>query len=133
MALHPLPVEELCNRIEPPNPIIGKGELGNEFDNKMDYCGDKTRKHELVRTLQLFLVELGYDIGKSGPSKNGVDGIFGEETEAAVRDFQQKYKDWDEKQLAMDGLVGPRTADALNRALKNKFFPGYMTPDRVKE
>lgn len=40
-----------------------------------------------------------------------VDGIFGPETEGAVRDFQRS------QQILVDGIVGPQTATAIEQAL----------------
>lgn len=122
-----LPVEELCNKKINPNPLIGKGELGNELHNKMEYSGEETRKYKLVRDLQIFLVLLGYYNHK-------VDGYFANETEAAVCKFQNNHCDWEGRILDADGLVGPRTADAINRAIKERvFFPGYKTPETVEK
>jgi peptidoglycan hydrolase-like protein with peptidoglycan-binding domain len=52
-----------------------------------------------VKTLQYLLRERGHSVE--------VDGIFGPATDAAVRAFQQ------EKNLAVDGDVGPKTWAAL--------------------
>jgi peptidoglycan hydrolase-like protein with peptidoglycan-binding domain len=52
-----------------------------------------------VRTLQYLLRARGHTVV--------VDGVFGPDTEAAVRAFQQ------EKHLAVDGVVGPLTWAAL--------------------
>ena len=52
-----------------------------------------------VKTLQYLLRERGHTVD--------VDGIFGPATDAAVRAFQQ------EKNLAVDGDVGPKTWAAL--------------------
>ena len=52
-----------------------------------------------VRTLQDLLREHGHSVT--------VDGIFGPDTDAAVRAFQQQ------KNLAVDGIVGPNTWSAL--------------------
>jgi peptidoglycan hydrolase-like protein with peptidoglycan-binding domain len=40
----------------------------------------------------------------------GVDGIYGKETEAAVRDFQDK------RGLTVDGIVGPMTWTELAKS-----------------
>jgi peptidoglycan hydrolase-like protein with peptidoglycan-binding domain len=52
-----------------------------------------------IRTLQYLLRARGHTVT--------VDGIFGAATDAAVRAFQQ------ERQLAVDGIVGPNTWSAL--------------------
>ena len=62
-----------------------------------------TRPHmqgEGMRGIQRRLVQLGF-----GPLE--VDGIFGPDTDAAVRRFQAA------RGLDVDGVVGPRTRDAL--------------------
>jgi hypothetical protein len=56
-----------------------------------------------VKVMQARLVKLGYTLS--------VDGSFGPRTEAAVRDFQTKAG------LAVDGLAGPVTLDAIDKAL----------------
>lgn len=63
--------------------ILKKGSLGAE-----------------AKELQQALTRLGYNT-------NGIDGIFGKGTEAAVRKFQKA------KKLKVDGIVGPATKKAL--------------------
>lgn len=63
-------------------------------------------KGEEVRALQEALVELGFDCGKWG-----CDGDFGDATEAAVIAFQCYAH------IDPDGIVGPETAKALEKAL----------------
>ncbi|MFO0560845.1 MAG: peptidoglycan-binding domain-containing protein [Polyangiales bacterium] len=60
---------------------------------------ERGARGDSVRDLQQALVDAGYDIE--------VDGIFGEDTESAVVDFQSNNG------LDADGIVGPRTWRAL--------------------
>lgn len=55
-----------------------------------------------VKKIQNQLIKLGFKLPKFG-----ADGDFGEETENAIRTFQQKNK------LSKDGVVGPKTWGAL--------------------
>ncbi len=55
-----------------------------------------------VKTIQLMLISYGYDIGKFG-----VDGVFGADTENAVRNFQEA------RQLRTTGVVESRTWEKL--------------------
>lgn len=64
-----------------------------------------------VRELQTKLNSLGYNCGK-------VDGIFGTNTLAAVKRFQQANK------LAVDGIVGKNTFKKLAELLKGKSSSG---------
>ena len=61
------------------------------------------------RTIQTKLKRWGYYNG-------AVDGIYGSQTRAAVRYFQQKNG------LAVDGIVGPKTAAALGMTLSSSTF-----------
>ncbi|MEC4819769.1 MAG: peptidoglycan-binding domain-containing protein [Scytonema sp. PMC 1069.18] len=57
-----------------------------------------------VERLQRDLAQLGYNVGS-------VDGMFGEQTENAVKEFQTANS------LSSDGVVGPQTGRALGAAL----------------
>lgn len=59
----------------------------------------------IVATLQQNLEDLGYELGT-------VDGEFGSKTESAVKDFQTK------RGLVADGLVGVKTLQAIDEALR---------------
>lgn len=52
---------------------------------------------------QQWLWTLGYDLGNTGPAKNGVDGAPGDLTRNAIRNFQKEHG------LVADGLWGPET------------------------
>lgn len=121
-----LPALKLCNSSPPYNPIQGDGALGNQYRGQMLYRGSDRKK--LVETLQSMLVSLGYDVGPSG-----VDGKFGDNTEKALKLFQKENKDWEGNQLNVDGLVGPKTSDALNRAMVGVWYDHYQTPKELVE
>lgn len=57
----------------------------------------------LVEEIQNLLVEKGHPL-----PEYGIDGIFGEETKQAVRDFQTK------ESIRVDGIVGPETIGKLS-------------------
>ncbi|WP_051585855.1 C40 family peptidase [Caldanaerobius polysaccharolyticus] len=61
---------------------------------------------DAVKNLQQSLSRLGYSTG-------GIDGIFGPATEKAVRAFQARHN------LTVDGIAGPQTISAINKALSN--------------
>jgi peptidoglycan hydrolase-like protein with peptidoglycan-binding domain len=48
-----------------------------------------------------------------GYDPKGIDGIWGKNTEAAVKKFQRENTDTDGKKLVVDGYVGPKTWGAL--------------------
>ena len=60
----------------------------------------KDCRGEDVKALQILLHGRGFSCGKA-------DGIFGKNTEKAVKDFQQKNK------LTADGIAGKNTMMAL--------------------
>lgn len=63
-------------------------------------------KDDMVKPLQHLLNDRGED---DEDRRVTVDGIFGAETEAAVKAFQEAGK------LQVDGIVGPKTWDKLHR------------------
>lgn len=113
---------KLCNKFPPLNPIKGDGPLVR---------GDSRKK--LVEHLQTMLFDLGFDLGRTGENKDGVDGVFGELTEKAVKDFQGKNRDWEWNSLKVDKRVGPKTSDALNRAMVGIWYDEYVTPKELTE
>jgi hypothetical protein len=116
---------DLCNKHKWPNPVTGFGPLGNQYRGRMFYEGDD--REELVNLLQRMLVELGS--GYLNPWD--IDGKFGNKTERAIKRFQDEHKDFKGKLLREDGLVGPRTADALNRAMVGRWYDFYQTPKEL--
>ena len=62
-----------------------------------------------VEKMQAELEELGFDLGEGG-----VDGRFGEGTEAAIKKLQQRYG------LRVDGIAGEQTLRMLKRLLDKR-------------
>lgn len=79
----------------------------------------KGDKGEYVKEAQTMLYNLGYNLGKWG-----VDGDFGSATQAAVKEFQRDHK------LAQDGVVGPLTWDALQKATDGLKQPSDNTNEQ---
>ncbi len=77
---------------------------------KQTALGDRLLKHgaegEDVKTLQEYLITLGYDLGRWG-----ADGDYGDATELAVTAFQKDAR------IDADGDYGPITHEALMRAM----------------
>lgn len=72
------------------NPKVGEGQENKEED---------------VRKLQEALKKLGYDPGP-------IDGKWGDKTRAALKKYQK------DRRLNDDGIAGPNTWDAINKALE---------------
>lgn len=113
----PLPVLKLCD----PKPQFGT-EPGDGALNTGD------RRKDLVEHLQQMLRDLSLPIGESGPQNDGIDGEFGQKTKTAVTSFQENNQHVDGNPLTQDGMVGPRTADSLNRKMVGKWYDLYETP-----
>jgi N-acetylmuramoyl-L-alanine amidase len=71
-------------------------------DRMLTYMVTRPMRGDDVFTLQERLLELGYDAGRA-------DGIFGPQTEAALRSFQRDYG------MMVDGVCGPGTMRALRQ------------------
>jgi len=71
-------------------------------DRMLTYTVTRPMRGDDVITLQERLLELGYDAGRA-------DGIFGPQTETALRSFQRDYG------LLVDGVCGPGTMRALRQ------------------
>jgi len=121
-----LPARDFCNKGAKKNPITGKGPLGNQYAGRMSY--DESDREEQVKGVQKMLLDLGFDIGLME-----ADGKFGDATEDGVREFQKENVDWECKPLNVDGLVGPRTSDALNREMVGRWYDTYPTPKEISE
>lgn len=61
---------------------------------------------QAVSNWQGLLAAHGYDLGTSGPRKDGIDGVFGAVTDAATRAFQKA------KGIGVDGIAGRVTYTA---------------------
>ena len=82
-----------------------------ELELTIDRLLNKGTKGNDVKQMQKVLKQLGYELGNFGENKDGIDGIFGSVTQAAVRAFQEANG------LMVDGIVGPETLKALKAAI----------------
>ncbi len=62
---------------------------------------------------QCFLRKMGFPIGSTGPNQDGVDGVMGDMTEAAVSIFQKMVS------IKADGSLNRETLTELNHACQN--------------
>ncbi|RDE35614.1 peptidoglycan-binding protein [Parageobacillus thermoglucosidasius] len=90
-------------------------------NNSNDWTGQTLRKGsqgEAVKDLQRMLNSAGYNVK--------VDGIYGSETEKAVRSFQKSVG------ISVDGIAGAQTYKSLNSYISSKANKG-VTIDISKE
>ena len=83
------------------NEKLGKESEKGEFILELKYLRKGSRGED-VRGLQILLMGRGYSVGNCG-----ADGIFGNDTENALRAYQKK------KLLEVDGIAGPESYRAL--------------------
>lgn len=96
------------------DPVIVAPTLGSRSLRNGDEGAD-------VKDMQSGLIRLGYDLGKWG-----ADGDFGDQTEMAVRAFQQDHG------LTVDGVFGARSIAAFEKALLELDKPGEITETGAK-
>lgn len=108
------PVDEAVRHFQQQRGVTVDGAVGAMTWRLLDEArwrlGDRALMHTVghpmsgddVAALQQRLLDMGFDCGR-------VDGIFGRETDRAVRDFQRNVG------LVDDGTCGPKTFKALDR------------------
>jgi peptidoglycan hydrolase-like protein with peptidoglycan-binding domain len=93
---------------------VGQKTLENPLGKELPFITDESPADE-VKEVQRVLFSLRYNIGDSGPSKNGIDGKYGTSTTSALKKFRA------DKQLPNNlppKQVGPATAIHLLAAIK---------------
>jgi len=93
-------------------------ESGRVLGDRLLYLRVPMLRGDDVRTLQRRLNALGFDAGRE-------DGILGEETAEALGEFQRNAG------IAVDGICGPATLDALDRL--GSFAAGSVATVRERE
>lgn len=114
--------EEETNRMEQNSKdMYGLDELLNEATGTEETPGKRWSRENAdltgpedpqVSRIQQGLEQMGFDLGP-----DGADGYFGENTEQAVTRFQEQYNAASDETIEVDGVVGPETLQAMQRAL----------------
>ena len=78
-----------------------------------------------IKQVQELLVRRGYDLGKYGLNKDGVDGIIGKATKKAIQEYN-------EKATGVDGQLGGNTKEAFKEYKQNKVIENSK-PERSLE
>ncbi len=99
--------------------LAGDVRLEGAFDNEPANLLRRGSRGRSVERVQQLLFFLGFDIGT-----HGADGIFGPDTDAAVREFQTRFAP------PVDGIIGPITIGALDTQA-NRPEPNRTTPNPV--
>jgi peptidoglycan hydrolase-like protein with peptidoglycan-binding domain len=92
----PVPPRNIPNPVAPTAPILQRGMTDRSTGGA-------------VSALQRQLQQAGYNLGRFGPLRNGVDGNFGPVTRDALKKFQA------DQGLTRDAVAGPQTQAALAR------------------
>ncbi|WP_208590563.1 peptidoglycan-binding protein [Gracilibacillus suaedae] len=103
---------EIRKKVEAAPPYGYRADKPSSTVNPMSYLNqfssNKTLKERSegteVRNLQRELIKLGFNL-----NKYGADGVFGDETESAVKAFQRS------EGIKVDGIVGPVTRARLDK------------------
>ena len=89
--------------------IENAGDWLSEAD---DYSfGDR---NDSIKRYQQILKDLGYNLGNTGPTGDGVDGAFGGKTRSAIKAFQSKNG------VAPTGTLDRATTSLLSKSVKSK-------------
>lgn len=120
-----MPHNHSKSSLQPVAPTGNDDPEGAGTETRQAPSANKPRDHypPIPVQVQQKLVELGYNLGKSGPAQNGVDGQWGPATNAAIEQFKAK-----------NNLAGIQNGDAsiftpiLNGTTLPKQAPGQYLP-----
>jgi len=83
-----------------------------------------TPRREAVGLIQQALVDLGYNLGPHGPRSDGVDRIFGPDTEGGIQAFQSA----ESISGATPGVVDQATLKCLDEVRSKRVVPSHQNP-----
>jgi hypothetical protein len=84
---------------------------------------------EQIKSTQKLLVEKGYDLGKYGVDKNGIDGIYGPKTTKALEDYNKKV----DSEQAYSLIRKYNQENFLKKAPDNPNFFYINSDDGIKD